>query len=94
MLSAYPGVCIIETIQPEEKELTFSSESKGKIVRGKVVSVGAPVITDFGARIVCPCVEGNIVYFLKYEGDYDVAYINGRQLVFALFKDIRGVSSE
>ena len=90
MLTAAPGVCLIKLSQDDKSAITYSSETKGKIAHGVIISVGDTVVTDFGAKITCPYKAGDEVYFLEYESGWDAAFIDGIKYIFALFKDIRG----
>jgi co-chaperonin GroES (HSP10) len=91
VLQATAGVCIIQIIKEKNGALVWTSEQKGKIVRGKVIDVGETGFSDFGAKIPAPCKKGDVVWFLKYEQGYDDAYIDGENYVLALFKDVRVV---
>ena len=87
-----PGIVLVEPLDGNsDDKIKWSSETKGKIGLGKVVSVGDTVLTDFGAEIECPVQPGDTVYFLRYESGYDESTINGKTYVWALFRDIRGI---
>ena len=96
-VKAAPGVLLIEPIKlnTSDKSLVWDTsntqESRGMIVTGRVIAVGDPVITDFGAKIEPPCKVGDTVWYLEYSGGYDIAVIEGKKYAFSLFKDIRSV---
>ena len=87
---AASGYILIEPIN-EETDIKLSGELKGRMRLGKVISCGETVITDFGAKVPCPCKDGDVVYFQEYESDYDAGYIGGKRYIFALFRDVRGI---
>lgn len=88
-LKPAPGVILIEK---EEKELNvyIDNNPRGRLLSGKIIGIGSPHITDGGQEISVPCKVGQTAYFLSYEGNYDVAKVNGKETYFVLFRDLRG----
>lgn len=87
------GVILVETIAKDKTALTLGTENKGKIIKGRVLAVGDRMPMDGGLYWEKPCKEGDEIYFLHYEGGYDSCFIEGKEYLFAAFKDLRGVVS-
>lgn len=90
MLEPTYGVILIQPIG-EEVRITYGSENKGKIIKGKAISVGPRLPLDGGLYFEQPCKKDDVVYFLHYEGGYDACYIDGVEYIWAAFKDVRGI---
>lgn len=88
-LQPAPGVCIVEPISEETTSIVFNSQPKGKISRGKVLAVGPQGVDEVKYKVPVPCKAGDIIWFLKYENEWDDAFIDGVHYVMPAFKDIR-----
>lgn len=82
-------------IQQEEntidnEPIILSQEPKGRLLTGKIIAIGEPHITESGAELKLNCKIGQKAWFLSYEGNYDIARINGINYYFVLFRDLRG----
>ena len=89
-----PGIVLIEPITKEETSvLTRKENTNQRILKGKVLEVGAALTTNANA-ILTPepyCKKDDIVVFLSYEGDYD-NFVHQNQKYFVVkFEDLRGV---
>ena len=89
-----PGIVLIEPLPQDTTTVKLTSETKGRIGRGKVVACGKNWITKFGAEMEPPCKKGDIVYYLMYEHGYDESQIDNKSYIWAIFEDIRGVIKE
>ena len=85
------GVILVEMIAKDRSTLTLGTENKGRIIKGHVLAVGARMPMDGGEYWEQPCHVGDDIYFLHYEGGYDSCFIEGKEYLFAAFKDVRGV---
>lgn len=92
-LIATPGVCIIQeiTVDANAPLQLETKKDKMKLLKGRVLDVGADGITKFGARVTAPCKRNSIVYFLSYEetGGYDSLRFEGKKYFVVEFLDIR-----
>lgn len=89
-LNPAPGIILIEPLVQDKQKIIVSNSPKGRLLTGKILKVGSPHITDDGIEIEVPCKAGQIAWFLSYEGNYDVARIDNKDIYFVLFRDLRG----
>lgn len=82
-----PGTYIAEEIK-DTTTLKLDTK-KTRLLKGKVIAVGDPDITDYGIVIETPVKLGDTAYFLSYEGDYDNTKIDGKTYFTVLRKDHR-----
>lgn len=78
-ITACPGFIVIDPVEKETKSsMVAVQDSVDKAYKGKVVSVGASRITDYGTIIDSPVKEGDFVLYsiagceetkLFYQGD-------------------------
>lgn len=85
-----PGIILVEKPQ-KETSLSLTPEGKGKIVRSKVVSVGPALPLDGGLFFEPMCKAGDYIWHVKYDSEYDTAYIDDLETTFVGFKEVRGV---
>ena len=82
-------------IEPADKETKTTSgiylpDSAGeKPQKGKVLAVGAPEITDKGAKRQSPVKEGDIVVYKKWGGNE--IKIDLKEYLFVKFEDVLAV---
>lgn len=89
-LTPASGIILVEMPKDDTSKIITSQTPKGRLLCGTVVGVGASHITDHGVEIKIPCKVGQTVWFLSYEGNYDVARVDDRDIYFVLVRDIRG----
>ena len=90
-----PGIAVIELLkETENTAIVTSNKSSGRIIKGKVIAMGADDMTQSGTPIVGKTYArvGNTVWFLHYydEGGVDVGDIDGKKYYFVKWGDIRG----
>ena len=86
------GIVVIEPLK-ENTNIITNSKSTTRILKGKVVSIGKPLITDFGT-VIDPkdyCKAGDVVYFLSYEGSYDIYKETGKEIYLVKIQDLRAI---
>lgn len=93
---AAPGIAIIKEIKDKDTSaLVVRQTTKGKIKKGKIISMGPDDISNSGAVIPAKhyAKEGDIVLFLSYyiEGELDYTKIEGEDYYLVKFGDLRGV---
>lgn len=82
-------------IEPLEKEVKTASgiylpDSAGeKPQKGKILAVGAPEITEKGAKRKSPVKAGDVVIYKKWGGNE--VKIDGREYLFVKFEDVLAV---
>lgn len=96
--TASPGIAIIQEIKDKDTApVTLTQQSKGKIKKGKIISMGADDITNQGGVIPAKNYgkTGDIVLFLSYyvEGELDYTKIEGQDYYLTKFGDIRAIQS-
>jgi chaperonin GroES len=93
--STYPirGYLLVEPERLERKResgLILADMVKGERPQtGKVLKVGAPQITDSGAIIPSPVIEGANILFKKWGGNE--VKLDGEEYFFIRFDDVLGV---
>lgn len=95
-IKASPGIAIISTIkETKESSIIGPDKTRGRITKGKIVSMGADDMTNNGAVIPAKNYGkvGDVVYFLHYydEGGVDVGEIGGETYFFVKWPDFRGI---
>lgn len=93
-LLASPGIAIIKSIvENKESSIIGPSQTKGRIKRGEIISMGPDDTTQTGENIPASRYgkEGDIVYFLHYydEGGVDIGQVNGEEYFFVKWGDLR-----
>ena len=92
MIKAYPGCYLVELLEEEKNadKPVFSTEKKGRLLKGKILHVGEPMEQKSGGVLKGKLKEGQTIIFLSYEGDYDNIEIDDKKYYFVLFEDGRG----
>ena len=89
-LKPAPGYIIIEPAQAEEKTQSGiylpDSAKEDKPLKGTVLAVGDPEITDSGVQKESPVSEGDMVIYKKWGGNE--VKIEGKDLLFVKYEDI------
>lgn len=90
-----PGIILLIPYE-STNTLVLSQETKGRILKGKVVAIGPDLLTDFGTKLQRKdyAMAGDICYFLSYEGGYDVIKEGSDIYYLVKFQDIRGIIHE
>ena len=91
-LNPTAGYLLIEPTEAETKTATgiYLPDTAGeKPLKGKVLAVGGPEITDSGAKRTAPAKVGDIVIYKKWGGNE--VKIAGKEYLFAKFEDILAV---
>ncbi len=85
-----PGVVLIEEIK-DDTGLKLDA-TKNRIFKGKVLKVGTdfPLEGDTWLYGAFYAKEGDVCYFMSYEGNYDWTKIDGKKYFLVKFADIRG----
>ncbi len=89
-----PGYLLIEPLEATNKTssgIYIPDTTSEKPVKGKVLAVGAPEITEKGAKRVSPVKVGDIVVYKKWGGNE--VKIDGKEYLFAKFEDILAIES-
>ncbi|MBI4039455.1 co-chaperone GroES [Candidatus Daviesbacteria bacterium] len=76
-----------ETVTVSGIVLPDTAQEKPQI--GRVLAVGAPIITDNGTKINSPVAAGDRVYFKKWVGD-DIK-VGGAELKLVKFDDLMAI---
>lgn len=90
MLKPAPGIILIEKEQTNDDTIVITNTPKGRLLSGKIIAIGDDHITENGTKISVPCKIGQTAWFLSYEGNYDVARVDNKDIYFVLFRDLRG----
>lgn len=83
------GYLLIEPTEAEERTpsgILIPDTAKEKPQIGKVLAVGAAVITDNGTKINPPVAAGDRVYYKKWGGDE--IKVDGKELKLVKFDDV------
>ena len=90
-LKAYPGCYLVSPIENKDTstQLTLTSEKKGRILKGKILDVGDPMEQKSGGILKPHLKTGAIIYFLSYEGGYDLITYDNKEYYVVLFEDGR-----
>jgi len=88
-----PGIILVEEITDSGDSLQLQLKSKNRTVKGKVKAVGPDLVTDFGTTLKTSSYAaiGDVVYFLSYEGNYDIISIDNIDYYVVKIQDLRGV---
>ena len=91
-LTPTAGYLLIEPIEKEEKTASgiyLPETSKEKPLKGIVLAVGAPEITDSGVKKTSPVKVGDRVIYKQWGGSE--VKIAGKEYLFAKFDDVLAV---
>lgn len=86
------GYLLIEPLEAETKTaggIYLPDTASEKPQKGKVLSVGAPELTEKGAKRSSPVRAGDLVIYKKWGGN-DVK-IEGKEYLFVKFEDVLAV---
>lgn len=86
-----PGVILIKQDKETPVGIVTSQQSKTRILKGRVIALGPILITDQGAKINPEAYVdiGQVVWFLSYEGSYDVFDYESERYYCVKVQDIR-----
>ncbi len=87
---ASPGIAIIEPFKDSEAQLITGTKKFQKIKKGKIITIGKALVTDFGALIESSWYGkvGDIVWFNSFDEDYDVITEGTRKFHLVKIQDI------
>jgi len=88
------GYALIEPLELEKRTaagIVLPDTHDEKSQRGKVISIGAPQITDSGRKIVPEFKVGQTVIYKKWGGDEVKLGISGKEYIFVKFEDVLAV---
>lgn len=91
-----PGIILVEPIEKEETHVIIQGKINSRILKGEVIAIGENLQTNFGAELPAESYVsglGDFIYFLSYEGDYDLVKIEGKPYRLVKFEDCRGTIS-
>lgn len=93
-MKATPGIAIVTLIEDKTSPgITTTTKKEGRIIKGKIVSMGEYDTTPTGEKIYPERFgkEGDIVHFLHYaeEGGVDIGMIDGIKYFFVKWGDFR-----
>lgn len=85
-----PGIFLVKPITTPNP---WGDKKESKIKRGTVIARGLNLITDGNAVLEIDKYAniGDTVDFLTYDGEYDLAYIDGQDYHYVKAQDLRGV---
>lgn len=91
MIQPAPGIIIAQEIKDTSTLVLDTKETR--ILKAKVISLGPPITTDFGTELDPQdyCKVGDNIYFLSYEGGYDLTVVDGKKYWMIKCQDLRGV---
>lgn len=94
-VKAAPGIAIVEPLETKQTAaIVTSNKARGRIIPGKIISMGEDDITNSGAIIPAKKYgkTGDIIHFLHYydEGGVDEGEINGKKYFWVKWGDFRG----
>jgi co-chaperonin GroES (HSP10) len=89
-----PGMVIIKPIKsnkPDYSKINLGQNTSARIKKGTVVAVGKDGLTQIGAILKAEdyAKVGDVMYFLSYDGNYDVGDVDGEEYHFTKFEDLR-----
>ncbi len=91
-LKPAPGYLFIEPAEEERRTasgIVLPDSHEEKPQKGKVISVGPTMTTDYGAKIEAPCKVGDTVIYKKWAGnEYKV---DKKEYLFVKFEDIMAI---
>ncbi len=93
-LAPTPGYVLIEPIEEEKTTpsgIVLPDTHEEKPQKGKVLAVGKPMITEYGAKINPPCKKGNLVVFKKWAGNEYKPKDEDKEYLLVKFDDIMAV---
>ena len=93
-LTPTAGYLLIEPVEAETKTssgIYLPDSTSEKPVKGKVLAVGEPEITDSGVKKTAPAKVGDIVIYKKWGGNE--VKLGGKEYLFAKFEDILAVET-
>ncbi|MBN1169108.1 co-chaperone GroES [Candidatus Woesebacteria bacterium] len=91
-LSLAPGYVLIEPLEAETKTASgiyLPENVSEKPQKGKVLSVGGILVTEYGAKIEPPAKIGDIVIYKKWGGNE--VKMGGKEYLFTKFEDILAI---
>lgn len=85
---AYPGTYVVQVLKASKGKdhINMGQDKNKRILCGTVISVGDEVQSKFGGILKPVLAVGDILYFLSYEGAYDLIKDD---LYAVLFDDAR-----
>ena len=90
---ATPGIIIVTPVEEKQSQFTVTGQKTGRIIQGKVVSVGDYDTTTNGEKVDPArfCKVGDLIWFLHYydEGGVDVMEVEGKKYYCVKLGDIR-----
>ena len=88
-----PGYILIEPTETQQKTDSGiylpDSANTEKPQKGKVLEVGAALMTDFGITKDSPANKGEVVYYKKWGGNE--VKVDGKEYLFVKFEDILAI---
>ena len=70
MITAAPGIYLAIPIE-EKVTINLGKSPEKKLLKGKIISVGANRDHDKGGKLISTYKKGDIVYFISYAENYD-----------------------
>lgn len=88
------GYALIEPVEVEKKTaagIVLPDTHDEKSQKGKVIAIGAPLITDSGKKIMPEFKKGATVIYKKWGGDEFKLGVSGKEYIFVKFEDVLAV---
>ncbi len=89
-----PGYILIEPLAEEKRTpsgIVLPDSHEERPQAGRVIAVGATLISEYGAKIAAPCKKDDLVVFKKYAGNEYRPQGENKDLLFVKFDDIMAV---
>lgn len=87
-ITAAPGIYIALPIE-EKSQINLGKPKDKKLLKGKIIHVGADRDHDSGGRMEATFKEGDVIYFISYAEAYDWFEEDGQKYYAVLFHDAR-----
>ena len=89
-----PGYILIKPLDEGRQTpsgIVLPDTHEEKPQKGQVIAVGPTLITEYGAKVVAPCRENDVVVFKKWAGNEYRPEGESKDFLFVKFDDVMAV---
>ena len=88
-ITAASGIYIAIPVE-EKSQVNLGKVEEKKLLKGKIISVGADRQHDSGGMMKADYKVGDVIYFISYSEAYDWFEEDGKRYYTIIFHDARG----
>ena len=93
-LTPAPGYMLVEPLEEEKKTpsgIVLPESHEEKPQKGKVIALGATMVTEYGVKIESPCKVGDVIIFKKWAGSEYKPEDEDKEYLFVKFDEVLAV---